>query len=71
MVDRKKNLEKRTLTVEDLSRAEIELSKFSQRQTYAEEIKALHPGGSRVKRNSPIFKLDPYFQDGALRVGGR
>ena len=38
MVTCKKNLEKRTLNVEDLSRAEIELIKFSQRQTYAEEI---------------------------------
>ena len=72
MVTCKKNLEKiKTLTVEDLSKAEMELVKYSQRQTYTEEIQALQPGGSCVKRNSPIFKLDPYFQDGVLRVGGR
>ncbi len=37
----KKNLEKRILTVKDLSRAEIKLVKYSQRQTYMEEIQAL------------------------------
>ncbi len=41
MVMYKKNLEKRILTVKDLSRAEIELVKYSQRQTYMEEIQAL------------------------------
>ncbi|KAI4889889.1 hypothetical protein NFI96_023911, partial [Prochilodus magdalenae] len=62
----KKNLEKKMLTVEDLSKAEMELIKYSQRQTYAEEIKVQHQG-----RNSSIFKLDPYLQDGVLRGGGR
>lgn len=71
MVMCKKNLEKRILTVEDLSRAEIELVKYSQRQTYMEEIEALQLAGSRVKKNSSIFKLDPYLQEDVLRVGGR
>ncbi|KAL0164586.1 hypothetical protein M9458_040339, partial [Cirrhinus mrigala] len=67
----KKNLEKRILTVKDLSRAEVELVKYSQRQTYMEEIQALQLAGSRVKKNSSIFKLDPYLQEDVLRVGGR
>jgi len=71
MVKCKKNLEKRNLTIEDLSRAEMELIKYSQRQTYAEEIKILQQGVTQVKRNSSTFKLDPYLQDSVLRVGGR
>ncbi|XP_059357093.1 basement membrane-specific heparan sulfate proteoglycan core protein-like [Carassius carassius] len=71
MVMYRKNLEKRILTVEDLSRAEIELIKYSQKQTYMEEIQALQLAGSRVKKNSSIFKLDPYLQGDVLRVGGR
>ncbi|KAL2089190.1 hypothetical protein ACEWY4_016089 [Coilia grayii] len=71
MITCKKNLEKKMLTVEDLSRAEMEVVKYSQRQTYAEEIQVLQQGKSYVKRNSSIFKLDPYLQDGVLRVGGR
>lgn len=67
----KKNLEKKMLTVEELSRAEMELIKYSQKQAYAEEIKVLQQGMSNVKRTSPIFKLDPFLQDGVLRVGGR
>lgn len=63
MVMCKKNLEKRKLTVEDLSRAEIELVKYSQKQAYTVEIQALQSAGSHVKKNSSIFKLDPYLQD--------
>lgn len=71
MVTCKKNLEKRKiLIIGDLSKAEMELVKYSQRQTYREEIQALQLGDLCVKRNSPISKLDPYFQDGVLRVGG-
>ena len=66
----KKNLEKKMLTVKELYRAETELIKYSQRQTYAEEMKVLQQRNSNVKRTSPIFKLDPYLQDGVLRVRG-
>lgn len=71
MINEKRNLEKKMLTVKDLSKAEMELIKFSQRQTYAKEIKVLQQGNSHVRRYSSIFKLDPYLQDGVLRVGGR
>ncbi len=57
--------------MKDLFRAEIELVKYSQRQTCMEEIQALQLAGSRVKKNSSIFKLDPYLQEDVLRVGGR
>lgn len=71
MITFRRKLEKKMLTVEDLSNAETELIKFSQRQAYAAEIKALQHGSTQVGRTSSISRLDPYLQDGVLRVGGR
>lgn len=55
------------LTVEDLSRAEIELVKYSQRQSYTEEIQALQPAGSRVKKKK---KEQFYLQTGSILARG-
>lgn len=64
-------LNKNLLTVEDLELAEKELVRFSQRQTYLEEIKALGKGQAHVKRSSPLCRLDPILRNGVLRVDGR
>lgn len=71
MLKYKKGCGKGALTVEDLSKAESELIRLCQNQNYAEEIKALQQGKGHVRKNSHLFKLDPYLQDGVLRVGGR
>lgn len=52
----KKNLEKKMLTVEELSRAEMELIKYSQRQTYVKEIKVLQQG-NKCEKNQPNFQI--------------
>ncbi|KAK5883664.1 hypothetical protein CesoFtcFv8_019966 [Champsocephalus esox] len=58
-------------TVEHLELAEKALVRFSQRQAYLEEIKALEKGQTHVKMSSPLSRLDPVLEDGVLRVGGR
>ena len=58
------------LDIEDLEEAEKELIRVCQIQTYSEEIMALQRNGY-VRKNSPIYKLDPLLKDGIVRVGGR
>lgn len=58
------------LTVNDTRRAETAIIQFSQRQTFHEELCALQKG-DKIKRSSFIVRLDPFLQDGVLRVGGR
>ncbi|XP_038133532.1 uncharacterized protein LOC119778397 [Cyprinodon tularosa] len=58
------------LTVEDIRRSETAIIQFSQRQTFHKELCALQKG-DKVKRSSFIVRLDPFLQDGVLRVGGR
>ncbi|KAL7852950.1 hypothetical protein SRHO_G00187350 [Serrasalmus rhombeus] len=57
-------------TVKDIRRAETAIIQFSQRQTFHEELCALQKG-DKIRRSSFIVKLDPFLQDGVLRVGGR
>ena len=64
-------LNKNLLTVENVELAEKVLVRFSQRQAYLEEIKALEKGQTHVKMSSPLSRLDPVLEDGVLRVGGR
>ncbi|XP_055012690.1 uncharacterized protein LOC129409784 [Boleophthalmus pectinirostris] len=58
------------LTVKDIRRAEAAIIQFCQSQTFHEELCALQKG-EKIKRSSSIVKLDPFLQDGVLRVGGR
>ncbi len=51
--------------------AEIAIIRFTQQQRFKAEIDALSSGKSTVRKDSPIFKLDPRLEDGLLRVGGR
>ncbi len=60
----------KSLSLEDLIQAEIQLLQYSQKQHFSEEIEALR-NNVPVKKRSPLYKLDPMLQDGILRVGGR
>ncbi len=61
----------KSLTMQDLTRADNEIIKVIQSQNFNEEISMLQKGNASVKRNSCLTKLDPVLQDGVLRVGGR
>lgn len=67
----KPSLHQGPLTVEELNRAEMEIIQYCQRCSFQSEISALRRGEQVLKRKSPIYRLDPYLQDGVLRVGGR
>ena len=61
------------LSVSDLEEAEVTVVKYVQNQAFLDEIAALR-GNSKeksVKKTSPIYKLDPRYKEGVLRVGGR
>jgi hypothetical protein len=68
------------LDVSDIQVAETCMVKHAQRSKYQEEIETLTRNDQqvksgrrkdRVKRSSSLFKLDPFIEDGLLRVGGR
>ena len=58
------------LSSDDLSMAERAILQFCQKDRFNSEMCALL-SGKRVKRSSPIYKLDPVMEEGFLRVGGR
>lgn len=47
------------------------LSDYCQQKKFSEEISALSSGKVSVNQQSPIFRSDPFLDDGLLRVGGR
>jgi len=59
------------LTVHDLNEAENAIIKVVQLQAFRKEIDALETGNMKIKKDSCIRKLDPCFDNGLLRVGGR
>ena len=59
------------LTLEDLRSADDAIVQLCQMQNFPEEITSLKSETKKVKRQSPIFKLDPKLDNGILRVGGR
>ena len=59
-----------SLSVEDLKGAEKAIIQFEQRQHFHQECILLETGRA-VKRNSPVYKLDPILDHGILRVGGQ
>ncbi|XP_055957902.1 uncharacterized protein LOC130013202 [Patella vulgata] len=67
----------KSLSVEEINSAEVEIIKFVQNQVYSDEIKCLSEYGENpnnvknVKNKSEISSLDPFLKDGILRVGGR
>lgn len=73
MQKKKKNrstMKNKSLSLENLNQAEIQLIQFIQKQEFQEEIEALRKN-IPIKKRSQLFKLDPVLQDGILRVGGR
>ncbi|XP_068671120.1 uncharacterized protein [Montipora foliosa] len=56
------------ITVEEIQRAEGEILKHVQRQSFPEET--ANPK-KQVKKSSRLYKLDPIFVNGLLRMGGR
>ena len=56
------------ITLEEIQRAEGEILKHVQQQSFPEET--ANPK-KQVKKSSHLYKLDPIFVDGLLRVGGR
>lgn len=58
------------LTPDDLSEAETSILRFTQQETFHDEIAVLSSGKCEVKE-SILYKLDPILEDGLLRVGGR
>eukprot|EP00105_Crassostrea_gigas_P034805 XP_019918953.1 PREDICTED: uncharacterized protein LOC105318561 [Crassostrea gigas] len=63
--------DKSVLSHQDLKEAEKSILKFIQQQEFDTEINALASGNSHVNRRSRIRNLDPFLDDGILRVGGR
>ena len=76
----------RPLTVQDLVNAELAILKFVQTSAFGEEIHALKEivdannshkeklqkrKKASIKSNSCIHRLDPFIDNGILRVGGR
>ena len=74
------------LTVQDLVKAELAILKFAQSSAFSKEIHVLRETENEmnldrkklrgqkkafVKNNSPIHRLDPFLEEGILRVGGR
>ncbi|KAL0970460.1 hypothetical protein UPYG_G00242280 [Umbra pygmaea] len=60
----------RPRTPEELAVAKRLVLETVQRETYPEEYAALQ-SNREVSNSSPILTLDPYINDGLLRVGGR
>lgn len=58
------------ITVQDLQVAEKTIIRLLQRETFDLEIRSLEKG-EPVSRNSALCKLDPFIDDGILRIGGR
>ncbi len=59
-----------TLSAEDLMEAELAIICYCQQQRFSEEITALSSGKDVVSKQSAIYKLDPWLDNGLLRVGG-
>ena len=60
------------VTLDEMENAGKAILKNVQRAAFPEEFSRFESGNWEcVKRNSPLFKLDPLVRDGLLRVGGR
>ncbi|XP_071103398.1 uncharacterized protein [Haliotis cracherodii] len=64
----------RSLSVEDLSRAEKSILQFVQKIHFNKEFELLQGcegTRGRVPRTSSVYTLDPFLESGILKVGGR
>lgn len=64
-------LGKSSLTPEHLEEAEKAIIQFAQNQRFSTEISSLEHDPKTVFKDSPLYRLDPFIEDGILRVGGR
>lgn len=67
----KESLKDFSIGMRELTNAEHDLIRYSQQLKYREEIKTLLQGKKQFRKSSHIYKLDPYLDEGVLRVGGR
>lgn len=59
-------------TVQELASAEVSILKYVQKLHFKREIEDLtHNVYAKVSKRSSICRLDPFLDDGLLRVGGR
>ncbi len=65
----KDRMEDKSLTADDLMKAEMAIIQSYRRERFSDVIAALKAGAT-VKKRSYIFKLDPVLENGLLRVGG-
>lgn len=61
----------RALSTDYLLEAELAIIRYCQQQRFGEEIATLSSGKATVSRQSIIYRLNPYLDNGLLRVGGR
>ncbi|KAL0196747.1 hypothetical protein M9458_005287, partial [Cirrhinus mrigala] len=64
-------LGKSSLTPERLEEAEKAIIQFVQNQRFSTEISSLKHDPKTVSKDSPLYRLDHFIEDGILRVGGR
>lgn len=60
----------KVMTVEEINQAGLSVIKLVQKETFKEEIQVLNKQGD-VPSTSKLFNLNPFIQDGVVRVGGR
>ena len=66
----KDHTQSEAICVEDMNLAELAIVRLVQRETFKEEIELLERR-KPLKKTSKLFNLDPFLQDGIIRVGGR
>lgn len=52
-------------------RASFTLIRLVQQDAFKEELHVLSQESGRLPSNHPLYQLDPFMQDGIMRVGGR
>lgn len=62
---------KSSLIPERFNEAERAVINYVQKQRFSSEIASLKQGSRNVSKDSPLYRLDPFLDDGMLRVGGR
>ena len=63
--------DKSVISYQNLKEAEKAILVFIQQQEFPMEMNILTSGNSRVPSSSPIRNLDPFLDEGLIRVGGR
>ena len=84
MQKEREKIQPEIVTDGDLREAEYAILSFVQQQTFPDEINSLKESNRentakdemshrryKVRRSSPMYKLDPILQNGLLKVGGR